>query len=255
MSTNGRPSIACPFDSARTTQERSISLITELDRLEFRGKDLKECEDFIAAINKQARAEGKFRDDQWIADLVGASMAGDTLIWWSSLDEEVRGSWMRLRKAMLSRYQLHFAGKSAKEAEDFVHWVRQRALDSGKLNDPIWTAELASGCFVGSALRWYSALDPGIRRDWDSLQQAIFVQYNEGSGEGSSLSPSLSYARIRTVPEPAPAAAAPVAAAPVAVVPVAAALVAAALAASTPAPAAPDPSGGPNPYSERKRIK
>lgn len=52
----------------------------EPEHLEFQGKDLKECEQFIAAVNKQARAQGKFRDDQWIADLAGASMAGDALI-------------------------------------------------------------------------------------------------------------------------------------------------------------------------------
>ncbi|KAG8913928.1 hypothetical protein FRC01_004304 [Tulasnella sp. 417] len=172
----------------------------EPDDLEFRGEDLKECERFISAVNKKARAEGKFRDDQWIADLVGASMAGDALIWWSSLDDEVQESWKLLRKAMLSRYRLHFAGKSATEAEDFVHWIRQRALDAGKLNDPGWTAELASGCFIGSALRWYTALDPGIRGSWDSLQQAIFAQYSEESEEGFTLP---------MVPTPAPAAAAP----------------------------------------------
>ncbi|KIO17462.1 hypothetical protein M407DRAFT_32869, partial [Tulasnella calospora MUT 4182] len=119
----------------------------ELDNLEFWGRDLKECEQFIAAVNKQARAQGKFRDDQWIADLVGASMAGDALIWWSSLDDETQESWKLLRKAMLSRYRLRFTGKSGAEADDFVDWVRQRALDAGKLNDPRWTAELASGCF------------------------------------------------------------------------------------------------------------
>lgn len=101
---------------------------------------------------------------------------------------------------MLSRYRLRFTGKSGAEAEDFVDWVRQRALDAGKLNDPRWTAELASGCFIGGALRWYTSLDAGIRGDWDTLQQAIFLQYGESFQEGSSLP---------IVPKPAPAAAAP----------------------------------------------
>ncbi|KIO19066.1 hypothetical protein M407DRAFT_31279 [Tulasnella calospora MUT 4182] len=105
---------------------------------------------------------------------------------------------------MLSRYRLHFAGKSAAEAEDFVHWVRQRALDAGKLDDPNWTAKLASGCFVGSALRWYTSLDHGVRGDWDALQQAIFLRYSKDFEEGSSLS-----LRIRIVPTAAPAAASP----------------------------------------------
>ncbi|KAG8964087.1 hypothetical protein FRC00_003882 [Tulasnella sp. 408] len=157
----------------------------ELADLEFQGKDLKECEQFIKAVNKQARAEGKLRDDAWIADLVATCMAGDALIWWSSLDEETQASWKLLRKAMLSRYRLHFTGKSTTEAEDFVHWIRQRALDVGKLDDPTWPAKLASGCFIGSALRWYAALDPGIQEDWKSLQQAIFLQYSQDFKEGS----------------------------------------------------------------------
>lgn len=157
----------------------------EPDHLEFRGQDLKECEQFIAAVNKRAREEGKFRDDQWIADLVGASMAGDALIWWSSLDDETQESWKLLRKAMLSRYRLHFTGKSSAEADGFVHWIRQRALDAGKLDDPSWPAKLASECFVGNALRWYTALDPRIQEDWKALQQAIFLRYNEGSEEMS----------------------------------------------------------------------
>ncbi|KIO19063.1 hypothetical protein M407DRAFT_31276 [Tulasnella calospora MUT 4182] len=173
----------------------------EPDYLEFRGRDLKECEEFISAVNKQARAQGKFRDDQWIADLVGASMAGDALLWWSALDQGTQRSWRSLQQAMLLRYRLHFAGKNGAEAEHFVHWVRQRALDVGKLDDPHWAAALASGCFVGSALRWYTSLDPGIRGDWDSLQQAIFVEYGQNfQGVSWSL----------TVPTPAAAATAPI---------------------------------------------
>ncbi|KAG8906115.1 hypothetical protein FRC01_008119, partial [Tulasnella sp. 417] len=158
--------------------------------LEFRGRDLKECEHFISTVNKYARAEGKLRDDQWIADLVAVSMAGDAMLWWSALDAETQGSWRLLQKAMLLRYRLQFAGSSGAEAETFVHWVRQRALDVGKFNDPHWPAELASGCFVGSALRWYTSLDSGIRRDWDSLQQAIFRQYGQNVAEDPSSSPS-----------------------------------------------------------------
>ncbi|KAG8899491.1 hypothetical protein FRC00_001355 [Tulasnella sp. 408] len=147
------------------------------DHIEFQGKDLKECERFIAAVNKHAHAEGKFWDNQWIAEFVAIRLTGDALIWWSLLDEETQGSWRLLRQAMISRFRPLFYGKSGSEAEDFVSQIRQRALHVGKLNDPRWTAEFASGCFMGSAIRWYTSLESGVRNDWDSLQQAIFAQY------------------------------------------------------------------------------
>lgn len=154
-------------------------VLLDTSNLEFRGRDLKECEQFISAVNKHARAQGRLRDDQWIADLAAVCIAGDAMLWWSALNEETQGSWRLLQRAMLLRYRLQFAGRSGAETENFVHWVRQRALDVGKHNDPHWPAELASGCFVGSALRWYTSLDLGVRGDWDSLQQAIFVQYGQ----------------------------------------------------------------------------
>ncbi|KAG8949044.1 hypothetical protein FRC04_009118 [Tulasnella sp. 424] len=171
----------------------------EPDHLEFRGKDLKECEQFIAAVNKYARAEGKLWEDQWIADFVATCVAGDALLWWSALDEETQRSWRRLRSAMLLRYRLRFAGKTGAEAEDFVDWVRQRALDLGKLNDVQWAAEFASGCFVGSALRWYMSLDRRVRGDWDTLQQAIFVQYGQEMEEGSCIIPTAAPAATSLV--------------------------------------------------------
>ncbi|KIO22809.1 hypothetical protein M407DRAFT_27684 [Tulasnella calospora MUT 4182] len=174
--------------------------VTGPDHLEFQGKDLKECERFISSINKHAREEGKLRDDQWIADLVAICLTGDALIWWSLLDAETQGSWRLLRQAMISRFRPLFYGKSGSEAEDFVYQIRQRALHMGKLKDPYWTAEFASGCFVGSALRWYASLESGIRDDWGSLQQAIFVQYGRGFEEDSP---------VALIPTPALAAAAP----------------------------------------------
>ncbi|KAG8936368.1 hypothetical protein FRC00_008900 [Tulasnella sp. 408] len=151
-----------------------------LDHLEFQGKNLKECEHFIAAVNKHAQADGKFWDDQWIAEFVAIRLTGDALIWWSLLEKETQCSWPLLRKAMISRFRPQFYGKSGAEAEDFVYQIRQRALHVGKLNDSNWAADFASGCFVGGALRWYMSLEPGVRNDWDSLQQAIFAQYGHG---------------------------------------------------------------------------
>ncbi|KAG9019189.1 hypothetical protein FRB90_005525 [Tulasnella sp. 427] len=149
--------------------------------LEFQGKDIEECEKFIAAVNRHARDNGKLRDDQWIADFVAVCLSGDALIWWSLLDENVQGSWRLLRKEMISQSRPIFYGRSGSEAEGFVHQVRRRALHVGRLNDLEWCAEFASGCFAGNALRWYSLLDSSVTKDWEKLQRAIFKQYDDGA--------------------------------------------------------------------------
>ncbi|KAG9007887.1 hypothetical protein FRB90_009192 [Tulasnella sp. 427] len=148
--------------------------------LEFKGKNINECEQFIATVNKHARDNGKLCDDQWIADFVAVCLSGDALIWWSLLDEEVQGSWQLLRKEMISRFRPRFYGKSGSEAEDFLHQVRERALHVGRLNDTEWCADFASGCFAGRALRWYSSLESDVKKDWEKLQRAIFEQYDDG---------------------------------------------------------------------------
>jgi len=70
----------------------------------FKGIDGQECELFIHAIRKRALAEGKQRDDEWMADVAAACLIEDALRWFETLDEEVQGSWKRLRPALLSQY-------------------------------------------------------------------------------------------------------------------------------------------------------
>ncbi|KAG9043069.1 hypothetical protein FS837_010065 [Tulasnella sp. UAMH 9824] len=163
------------------------SSASEPDQLKFFGKDSNECESFIADVMKHAHDQGKQRDDQWIADFVEGCLRQDALAWWAELDEATQGSWRLLRKALFSRFGLIFCGESGEEAEKFVFWIRQRARNAGKLEDPQWIATFSSPFFAGMALRWYSSLQMNVQRDWNALQHAIFMKYSrEGEDGGKS---------------------------------------------------------------------
>ncbi|KAG9024155.1 hypothetical protein FS837_005463, partial [Tulasnella sp. UAMH 9824] len=104
---------------------------------------------------------------------------------------------------MIDRYRPLFYGGSSADAENFVFQVHQRALNLGKLHDPSWIAAFVSGCFAGSALRWYSLLEPGVRTDWELLRQALFVKYNQNTES------ALPIPNHGTIPTPAAALAGP----------------------------------------------
>ncbi|KAG9033820.1 hypothetical protein FS837_002327 [Tulasnella sp. UAMH 9824] len=159
----------------------------EFDQLEFRGQNATECKNFIAALLKIAFAQGKQRDDQWVADFAATCMSDDALVWWSALDEEVQGSWKLLRQAMLSEYGSRFCGGSGEEAEKFVRAVYHKANAEGKRNDNEWTIAYAESCLDGEALRWYAQLDSDTRGNWTQLQQALLVQYPRDDTAGPAL--------------------------------------------------------------------
>lgn len=62
------------------------------------------CETFIRAVRKHALAEGREKDDSWIAHYAAASMDGLALRWYEELEEEDQESWKLLRRAMLRRW-------------------------------------------------------------------------------------------------------------------------------------------------------
>lgn len=69
---------------------------------------------------------------------------------------------------------LVFSGNGgAAECEEFIHSVKLNAYSQGQQRNNDWTVDYAELCFVGSALRWYTTLDPQVRRDWDRLQVAL----------------------------------------------------------------------------------
>ncbi|KAG9020817.1 hypothetical protein FS837_007873, partial [Tulasnella sp. UAMH 9824] len=192
--------------------------------LEFSGKDSDECENFIAAVMRLAFAQGKQRDDAWIADFVASRLTKDALRWWIKLDEETQTSWKLLRRAMDLKYLPSFQGGSGEEAEKFVQMVYQRARDAGKQGDSRWIMEFVPTCLSGEALRWFASLDRATRTEWDSFQQAAFARYSREDGQNSRRSTSRQaklLTRLSVTTElkgssllsilPTPAAAAPVA--------------------------------------------
>lgn len=43
-------------------------------------------------------------DDVWVAHYAAACFSGDSLLWYSDLDEAIRNSWSELRRALLRQY-------------------------------------------------------------------------------------------------------------------------------------------------------
>ncbi|KAG8967567.1 hypothetical protein FRC05_002000 [Tulasnella sp. 425] len=172
----------------------------ETEHLEFLGRDAAECETFINAVSRRALAEGKQRDDQWIAEFAASCFTQGALRWCDGLDEQTQCSWKLLRKAMLSRYRPIFYGRSGEEAEEFVRMVHDRAIDANMVRSDGWYTSFFGSSLAGDALRWYASLELEVQKDWNRLQQAVFARYPPQSSVPASLD---------TIPVPAPAAAAP----------------------------------------------
>lgn len=73
---------------------------------------------------------------------------------------------------------LQFKGIDSDEAEAFISAIRQKAFSEGKQDDDKWTANFASTCFTGRALRWHGSLDRETQRDWHQLQKAILTKFS-----------------------------------------------------------------------------
>ncbi|KAG8891518.1 hypothetical protein FRC01_014653, partial [Tulasnella sp. 417] len=61
--------------------------------------------------------------------------------------------------------------------EDFILSIRQRAFSLDKQMDYAWTAQYASTCIAGEALRWYESLDEETQADWGLLRKALLERY------------------------------------------------------------------------------
>lgn len=61
--------------------------------------------------------------------------------------------------------------------EDFILSIRQRAFSLDKQMDYAWTAQYASTCIAGEALRWYESLDQETQGDWGLLRKALLERY------------------------------------------------------------------------------
>ncbi|KAG8998646.1 hypothetical protein FRB94_006737 [Tulasnella sp. JGI-2019a] len=81
-----------------------LSLTSTSSELNFTGTSGVECEHFIQAIRRKAFSEGKYKDDEWIANFVACCVTGAALRWHVRLPAEVRDSWDRLQHALLDEY-------------------------------------------------------------------------------------------------------------------------------------------------------
>lgn len=59
---------------------------------------------FIRAVRKAAFNHGKYEDDIWCSRFTSTCLEGPALDFYEELEEETRGSWKLLRKALLGRF-------------------------------------------------------------------------------------------------------------------------------------------------------
>lgn len=59
---------------------------------------------FIRHIRQIAMAEGRQKDDLWMAQYAAARLDGDALHWYEDQNEEVQDDWKELRKAILLKW-------------------------------------------------------------------------------------------------------------------------------------------------------
>jgi len=76
-----------------------------LDQIVFSGNGGRvECHHLIREVRRVALAQGRSRDDVWMADLASSCMIDDALEWHIDLDRNIRDSWELLQQALLTQY-------------------------------------------------------------------------------------------------------------------------------------------------------
>lgn len=112
-----------------------------------------------------------------MADFASACFKGTALRWHGTLDLEIQRDWPRLQRAILLKFTPTFKGIDGAECEAFIFAMRERIFEEGRDDDHSWGARYVATRFEGAALRWHASLEPGVRNDWEQLQQAMFEQY------------------------------------------------------------------------------
>lgn len=81
------------------------------DLLSFSGLPTENPAQFIQTINRRAFAQGKSKDDEWLAQYAAICLADDALQWYYDLAEETQNSGKKLFQALLKE----FSNRRAKE--------------------------------------------------------------------------------------------------------------------------------------------
>lgn len=111
------PCLNGPVQARRIRQVRSPGVFilpsTEADgrppqtpgsKVNFRGDDGNECEDFIQSVRIYAFEKGKHEDPKWMASYAATRLSGPALRWHSQLNTEIKKDWASLESALLEKY-------------------------------------------------------------------------------------------------------------------------------------------------------
>lgn len=63
------------------------------------------------------------------------------------------------------------------DVDSFITAVQKYSFLKGKHGNNLWTAQFASTCSRGGALRWYEALPEATQNDWRQLREALTTAY------------------------------------------------------------------------------
>jgi len=145
----------------------------------FNGESAKECDDFIHAVRKYARAKGKNRDNAWIADEVYDAFSGKALRWLLDQPPKVQKDWALLQKALLDYGvdnngdngfdQGRLSGENSRSAPT-GGFIPTPAAATSRRND-IDLSEKVRRLGIHTGLRRFWKQTPEVQRGWGIVQK------------------------------------------------------------------------------------
>ncbi|KAG8854788.1 hypothetical protein FRB96_007317 [Tulasnella sp. 330] len=76
-----------------------------LQEITFDGNESENVSLFLQNVKRVAFAQGRQRDDEWLADYVETCLIDDALEWYDTLDKDIQRDFSSLRTAMLERFR------------------------------------------------------------------------------------------------------------------------------------------------------
>jgi len=77
---------------------------------------------------------------------------------------------------------ISFNGIDGLKSAEFLHAIRLKTYNEGRLDDSTYRAILASMCFAGPALVWFENLDEDVQTDWTLLRRLFLKRFPAGDG-------------------------------------------------------------------------
>ncbi|KAG8863158.1 hypothetical protein FRB96_009340 [Tulasnella sp. 330] len=87
-----------------THNSDSESPPSRVERISFNGADSEDVTEFVREVNRIALDQGRWRDQEWMANYAEACLGGSAIRWFSGLEEDFITSWRELRRALLDRF-------------------------------------------------------------------------------------------------------------------------------------------------------